>query len=194
MFLTGAALRPSPTVREVEVPAGYAGTLETIRWMLLLTADAARDESVIRLAQSIVAQVPRRDYEAEARVLLTWVQRNLRYVRDPLVPAGIQRVTDPRTVLFDTGAEKCVGLSMTLCALAAAVGFAWGFRVVGTDPMAPNFFKHVYSLIYVEPHGFVPADPMFENQLGWEPPSDDPRASPTSARRGTVAYRRDFFP
>lgn len=194
MFLTGAALRPPPVVREVEIPSGYAGTLETVRWMLLLTADAAKDEGVIRLAQTICAPVGRRDYPGEARALLSWVQKNLRYVRDPLVPKGLQRVTDPRTVLFDTMAEKCVGLSMTLCALAASVGFAWGFRVVGTDPLAPNFFTHVYSLIYVDPHGFVPADPMFENPLGWEPPDDDPRVSPTSTRRGKVAYRRDFFP
>lgn len=181
----------APLGVEAEVPAGYAGTARTLDAMHALTLDAARDERVVNLARAIVAPLPRRDHAAEAAALLAWTQTNLRYVRDPL---SAERLMHPVATLFEARAGDCDDLAMALAALGAAIGTPYAFRAVGRDPLRPNDLEHVYVLFGIGDR-WVPADPMFEHELGWEPPLDDGRAGPLRAPTpGAAVWRRDSRP
>ena len=178
-----------------QIPDGFRGTERTIQLMRALARDGGRDERVRRLAGELTRDLPRRDYESEARRLLQHMQRSVRYVRDPWTPDGTERVQHPAVTLFELGSGDCDCLSTAYCALCGALGAPYAFRTIGTDPWNRNHFSHVYSLVFVGPYStgrWVPADPSFGEALGWEPPLDTERASPLAATPGRAAVRRDW--
>lgn len=161
--------------------------------MHALTADAVRDERVVHLARVIVAHLPRRDHLAEAEAVLRWVQGSVRYVRDPWHPGGLERLQHPAHTLFESRQGDCDDLAMVHAALLAALGAPWAFRTVGSDPLFPRRFRHVYALTLIGDR-WVPADPTFEHPLGWEPPFDDPTVRPFEFRLSAVTSRQDWLP
>ena len=108
------------TVFEREIPDEYAGTAETIRLMHELTADAVRDPRVIQMAREIVQHVGHKDYATEAATILAWCQVNLRYVRDPYHPQGLERLTHPSIVLLETRTGDCDELAPAFSALTSS--------------------------------------------------------------------------
>lgn len=155
-------------------PPGLPGTARTIAAMHALVREGVRDVRVANVAKAVLRSVPRRDYRAEAQALLSYAQHQCRYVRDPVLPDGIERVSHPM-VTVQTGGGDCDDLSVVLASLLASVGFDYAFRTIGDDARQPDLFRHVYVVAYVPPLGWVAADPSFEEPLGWEP-----------SRRGTL--------
>lgn len=147
---------------------GLAGTAATIAAMHALVAEGVRDVRVANLAKSVLADLLRRDYRAEAEALLRWVQSNVRYTRDPSTVEGLERVSHPIAVLQQGGAD-CDDLAVLYASLAASVGFAYAFRTIGDDETRPDEFRHVYVVVEVPGRGWAAADPSFEEKLGWEP-------------------------
>lgn len=178
------------SVYEQPIPDGYTGTAETIRIMHELTADAVRDDQIIRLARDIVAQVGHKDYLNEAAAILAWCQANLRYVRDPWHPQGLERLQHPVVTIFQTRSGDCDELAPAFSALCAAIGAPWAFRTVSSDIIPPLRWKHVYSLVNVGGQ-WLPADPTFPNApLGWEP--SDLELRPRFGSPNSVTAKRDW--
>ena len=190
-------LREAPMSYLGKIPEGYAGTAATVAQMHALTKDAVQDDQIVRLARELVQGVPPKRYDLEAATILRWVQENLRYVQDPYHPQGLERLQHPKVTIFETRSGDCDELAPAFSALCAAIGHAWGFRTVGSDPLFPNRFKHVYSLVYLA-RKWIPADPSIQTPakapLGWEPPADESRRSPIVDRVNRVTSHRDWFP
>lgn len=178
-------------VQGFEIDGGFKGTEATIDLMRKLTRDGVMDERVRRLATSIVQAIPRRDYVSEAQALLTYVYDHVRYVRDPWLPDGAERVQHPVVTLFEVRSGDCDDITVALNALAGSIGVPYAYRTVSVDPVRPNEFTHVYSMLYISDR-WVPADGMFNYGLGWEPKQDDPRVRFTAVREGRVAWRKDW--
>ena len=186
-----------------QIGDGYRGTAATIEKMHLLTRLAVEgvgpsgtdDDRVLRLAREIVQPVAAKDYRGEVAAIFLWCQTNLRYVRDPWTPGGVERLQHPAVTLFESRGGDCDELAPAFSALCASIGAPWAFETVGVDPLQPNEFLHVYSLVHVDGE-WVAADISFANvPLGWEPPADDPRFQPGVARTGVVkVYARDWPP
>lgn len=178
------------------IPDGYRGTQKTIALMREMARMGALDERVRRLATLITQNVRSKDYTSEAAALLAWVQKNVRYVRDPWVPDGAERVQHPVVTLLEERCGDCDDASTALDALWGSIGGGYGWRTVGTDPMRPNDFSHVYSLLYLEDRGlWATADPIFPGRpLGWEPPDAVPNGRMSlAAQPGRVAWRKNWM-
>ena len=177
-----------------EIPAGIKGTARTIREMHRLVALGVRDPSAARLAMSINnGATARRDYRGEAQALLSYVQQNVRYTRDPWTPDGLERVAHP-LVTLQSGGGDCDDLSVVLATLASSIGAAYAFRTVGTDASKPDDFQHVYVMIYVPNRGWAAADPSFEQPLGWEPAAGGTLQLPDGTAVAAAEVVRDWLP
>lgn len=152
-----------------EIPAGYAGTRETIGEMKRLVDQAKKKKSIITLARGIVHRVPERAHKAEVNALFDWVKRHIRFVNDVY---GTETIQAPWSLVKERNpSEDCDGLSTTFNSLAAAIGYDTAFKTIKADPTAPHEFSHVYSMVNIDGR-WVPADPSQKDKpLGWEPPS-----------------------
>lgn len=182
------------SIVQYPIPDGYPGTVETIRQMHRLTAEGVQDDRIVRLAREIVLGVPGKNYHAEAATVLRWVQANIKYVRDPWHPKGLERLQHPAITIWETLSGDCDELSVVFSALCAAIGFPWGFRTCGNDPIFVRRYAHVYSLVRIGEQ-WLAADPSFvDSVLGWEPPMSDADAHPLRIQPGRAASREDWFP
>lgn len=131
-----AAARPS---RLSELPDGAAGTRATLARMAQLIRDAAVAESVRGLAESIVADVPSKDYLRELAVIQAWVRENVRYTRDV---SGVETLIKPAALIASRQGD-CDDHAMLVGALAMSVGFP--VRLVALGYQAPGVYDHVLA-------------------------------------------------
>lgn len=94
----------------------------------------------------------------------------------------------------DAVVHNCDGLSVLLASLASSVGFPYAFRTVGTDRSKPDEFSHVYVMLHVADRGWIPADPSFEQPLGWEPAQNGTLALPDGTTVAAAEVVRDWLP
>ena len=158
------------TIARAILPDGLPGTARTIATMRDLAAGSwgARSPSIRALALNIVreAAVPEKDYLREAVALFQWVQRSIRYVRDPI---GQELVTAPET-LIQTRAGDCDDHAVMLAALLGSLGHRSRFVTIGFQADQPERFSHVY--LKVQPAGsdtWIPLDAIKKDRpAGWE--------------------------
>jgi len=87
-------LPPAPAVHRLVISPGKRGTAETVAIMACLAMGewGAKSERIRALAIAIVraAGVAGKDYRAEIEAIHTWVQRTIRYTRDPVGQETVQ--------------------------------------------------------------------------------------------------------
>lgn len=81
-----------------------AVTAQTLEIMGRLAVESSRDPGMIDHARSLVADIQRKDYEAEAARVFDHVRDTVRYVHDV---AGQETLIDPRWLLWVFGSEDC---------------------------------------------------------------------------------------
>lgn len=116
---------------------------ETVPYLLGLIVQGSRSLLVRQVAESVIRQVPSKDYVGELRALHDWVDTHVRFTRDP---AGTERfVTADRTLqgIFTDGLAflDCDDYSILLGSMLKSVGFPVRVNVVGTKGPWPH---HVY--------------------------------------------------
>ena len=167
----------NPDIRFVGIPEGDAGTEETIRWMRKLAIDGAKDPAVIFKAREITANVPSKDYVAEAKAVFDWVRANIKYRMDPHTPPEHESdenyiadmVSVPSRTLSD-GQGDCDDHSTLICSLAMALGKQCAFRTVNADKVRPDQASHVYPLWGLPDGRLIPMDTTsLSKPFGWEP-------------------------
>ncbi len=74
-----------PRIRLTRIPRGYTGTLRTAEQVARLIRDGARDFYVRQHAIDILIErgVRAKHYLGEIEALFEWVQRHVRYTKDP---------------------------------------------------------------------------------------------------------------
>lgn len=121
------------------------------------------------LALDIVrgAGVAEKDVVGEIRAIHTWVQRSIRYVRDPV---GYEFITHPETLAFEIRDGDCDDHSVLEAALLGALGIPTRFVVVGMVPGAG--FSHVYlEALHQKSKRWIPLDPIMKDKpAGWSVP------------------------
>jgi hypothetical protein len=133
--------------------------------MAELVKEGARDFQVRQAAIDILieAGVRPRDYLAEIRALFEWVQRNVRYTRDPV---RVEVLHSARRML-QLRAGDCDDMAILLGAMLQAVGHPVRIVLTGPDPLRPCFFSHVY--LHAHHRGvWIPLDPTMPHPMGWE--------------------------
>src|SRR5829696_6091807 len=74
-----------PQIQLAHIPQGYPGTQRTVERIKTLIRAGAKDFYVRQKAIDILLErgVRAKDYPGEIKALFEWVQRNVRYTKDP---------------------------------------------------------------------------------------------------------------
>lgn len=147
------------------LPSGPAAIAKTLKIMSDLARAAIRAPTQYARMQATKiyrdAGIGARQYTQEARALQTWVQQNVRYVRDPV---DVELVQSPEVTLkILTG--DCDDQATLLAAMLAATGHPAQFVAVGMNG-AP--FSHVLVETKIADK-WVPAETILRKPLGWYP-------------------------
>src|SRR5688500_10029527 len=128
-YLPGAMTQPR--LHRALIPRGNRGTHTTVAKMRGLIREGARDFYVRQHAIDVLLAngVPAKDYEAEIRSLFEWVQRNVRYTRDPF---GVELLHSARRMI-ELRAGDCDDMSVVLGALVESVGHPVRIVLTGSN-------------------------------------------------------------
>ena len=121
-----------PRVDRHRIPSGLAGTKKTAACVGRLIRDGAGDFYVRQKAIDILLArgVAPKDYLGEINALFQWVQRHVRYTKDPF---QIEVLHSARRML-ELRAGDCDDMTIVLGALIKSVGHQVRIVLTGPDP------------------------------------------------------------
>lgn len=115
------------------------------------------------------------DYSA-ARAVFDWVQRNIRYVPDPVNKETVR----PADVILRVRAGDCDDINGVLIpSLLGTIGIGTRLVTVAVDPSQPDQFSHIYAEAFVR---------------GQWVPLDSAREGATFGLAPEAVYRRELWP
>lgn len=120
------------------IPAGAQGVQATMRNMRANVLASASNPLIGQLARTIVASVTANDESGEAAAIQKWVQRNIRYTRDP----STNELVQAPEVTLRVKQGDCDDQAQLTAALLMSVGHACRLVAVGFQPGA---YSHVYT-------------------------------------------------
>lgn len=156
-----------PKILLGRIPKGYAGTQRTVAHIRNLILEGAKNFYVRQKAIDILLEkgVQPKDYEREIEALFQWVQRNVRYTKDPF---RVEVLHTPQRLL-ELRAGDCDDMTILLSAMLESIGHPTRLVLVGPDPSRPDLFSHVY--LEANHQGqWIPLDPTMPYPMGWAPP------------------------
>jgi hypothetical protein len=156
----------SPQISLGHIPRGYVGTLRTVGHMMVLIRAGAKDFYVRQKAIDILLErgVKPKDYLGEMKALFEWVQRNVRYTKDPF---RVEVLHSARRML-ELRAGDCDDMSILLSAMLESIGHPVRLVLSGPDPLRPRLFSHVYLEVYHKGR-WIPLDATMPYPMGWAP-------------------------
>lgn len=108
--------------------------------------------------------VPAKDYLGEIDALFRWVQRHVRYTKDPF---RIEVLHSARRML-ELKAGDCDDMTIVLGALIKSIGHPVRIVLTGPDPLRPDLFSHIY--LEARHHDqWIPLDATMPYGMGWSP-------------------------
>ena len=155
-----------PRVDRRRIPSGLEGTRTTAAHVGRLIRDGAGDFYVRQKAIDILLArgVPAKDYLGEIDALFRWVQRHVRYTKDPF---RIEVLHSARRML-ELRAGDCDDMTIVLGALIKSVGHPVRIVLTGPDPLRPDLFSHIY--LEARHHDqWIPLDATMPYGMGWSP-------------------------
>jgi hypothetical protein len=124
--------------------SGDAGIEQTIGLIRRLVNQGVKtpivnETAILALREGNAAQF---DQVAEARAVYEWVQRNIRYVADPVSKETVR----PADVILGVGAGDCDDINGVLIpSMLGTIGIPTRLVTVAVDPAMPDQFTHVYA-------------------------------------------------
>ena len=149
--------------------SGEAGTAQTVKVMRQLVDQAQADPQFVRFVVDIVRGVQAYNDLGEAEALYAWVQRNIRYTKDPVSKEKLY----PPQELLKIRAGDCDDIAMLLGAMGLVLGYPARLATIGANADNPQDFSHVYVELEVPPGSglWLPLDAARPGaQFGVEPP------------------------
>lgn len=132
--------------RQHTIPGGRLGTMVTMSAMIKLATRASAMPIVRDQAVALVADIPARDYTAQAMAIRDWVGDHAIFLRDP---TGQELLQAPELLLQRIQARgiaygDCDDVAMLAAALGRAIGLKTAYVVLAfRSPSRP--FSHVYA-------------------------------------------------
>jgi transglutaminase-like putative cysteine protease len=148
------------------IPEGPAGTRETLKAMRDQVQVDKPNSWVRDFAQSIVRQVPGKDWEGEIYTVFNWVQTNIRYSLDT---NNLEVIQAPHVTLM-LGYGDCDDFVCLLCGLLESLGHQTYICALGFD--ATESYSHVVALCAGAggETGLIALDATEPMPAGWFPP------------------------
>lgn len=160
------APQDSPRIERRRIPSGLPGTRNTVDHVGRLIREGASDFYVRQKAIDILLarRIPAKDYLGEINALFQWVQRHVRYTRDPF---RVEVLHSPRRML-ELRAGDCDDMTILLGALVKSVGHPVRIVLTGPDALRPDLFSHIY--LEAQHRGqWIPLDATMPYSMGWSP-------------------------
>jgi hypothetical protein len=162
---------PPPSLPEIylgHIPKGYAGTEKTVKHILDLIRDGAKDFYVRQKAIDVLLDqdVRPKDYLGEIQTLFEWVQRNIRYTKDPF---QVEVLHSARRML-ELRAGDCDDMTILLGAMLKSIGHPVRVVLAGFDRQRPDLFSHIYLEVNYKGR-WIPLDATMPYPVGWSPPA-----------------------
>lgn len=167
---------PLPPLHErVIIPAGDAGTAETIKIMQQLVASGKRNDNVRKVCGDIltgkIAGIPKqnpKDYQGYAKALYTFCRDKILYAYDPHL---VEYVESADRVLKN-GIADCDSVCVLLSAMLQNIGLETQFVTIKADPTRKDEYSHVYLRVKIPGKGWIACDPIMpRHEFGWEAPT-----------------------
>ena len=156
----------APRIDRQRIPSGLAGTRLTAAHVGRLIREGAGDFYVRQKAIDILLAngVPPKDYIGEIDTLFRWVQRHVRYTKDPF---HIEVLHTPRRML-QLRAGDCDDMTILLGALVKSVGHPVRIVLTGPNARRPDLFSHIYLEAQCQ-GDWIPLDATMPFAMGWAP-------------------------
>jgi transglutaminase-like putative cysteine protease len=152
------APRPALLLGMPDGPEGVRFTLDIMRRMV---KKFRADPAIRALAESLVADLPSKDYASEVRRLFYFVRDEIRYTQDV---NEVETLKTPSATV-ETRQGDCDDKSALLATLLETLGHPARFVAVG---FAPEDFSHVYVETYVG-KSWLALDTTEMVEPGWSP-------------------------
>jgi transglutaminase-like putative cysteine protease len=155
-----------PSIYLGYIPKGYPGTARTVEHIANLIRSGCKDFYVRQKAIDILIErgVRPKDYLGEIKALFQFVQRRVRYTKDPL---RVEVLHAARRML-DLRAGDCDDMAILLGSMLEAIGHPVRLVITGPDPLRPYLFTHIYLEVFH--HGrWLPLDATMRFPMGWAP-------------------------
>jgi hypothetical protein len=140
-----------PDAKNGSVGEGIVGNQDTIKIMTKMAREGSRHPLIRRLATNILNhdRIPSHHYLEEARAIGTFVQKNVRYVKDI---AGVETIHSPDMMIrqmSDVGyfSADCDDMALLIASMLLSIGIVPKYRAVRYR--APNgAYNHIYVVVY----------------------------------------------
>jgi len=140
---------PDQTISKVG--DGIKGNLDTVAVMKKLAQEYSQSALVKRLATNILnyEKIPSHHYLDEARAIGTFVQKNIRYVKDPVGTESLQTPDMMIKMMADVGYAMgdCDDMSLLIATLLMSIGIRPVFCCVRYSDKSQSF-NHIYVVVY----------------------------------------------
>ena len=141
-----------PKVQSKKLGSGKRGNLDTVKYMKQVAHQRKGHPKVRRLALAILESRFRpndsHNYADEALAIGEYVQKNVRYVKDPM---GIEYLQDPLMMIENLERGIAVGdcddMSLFIATLLLSIGHQPYFRTVRYRGKAGPY-NHIYVVVY----------------------------------------------
>ena len=158
----------APRIERLRIPSGFAGTRQTAAHVARLIREGASDFYVRQKAIDILIGrgVAPKDYIGEIDALFRWVQRNIRYTKDPF---QVELLHAARRML-ELRAGDCDDMTILLGSLVKAIGHPVRLVLTGPNARRPDLYSHIY--LEAQHQGdWIPLDATMPFGMGWSPRS-----------------------
>jgi hypothetical protein len=156
----------APRIDRQSIPSGLAGTKLTAAHVGRLIREGSADFYVRQKAIDILLArgVAPKDYIGEIDALFRWVQRHVRYTKDPF---QVEVLHAPRRML-ELRAGDCDDMTILLGSLVKSVGHPVRLVLTGPNPRRPDLFSHIYLEAQCQ-GDWIPLDATMPFAMGWSP-------------------------
>jgi len=156
------------------IPGGAPGLALKARRMRGMVERAKRDPRFRSHVADLLRDLPEKDHQGEIHRLIDFVRTNVRYMRDPWSPGGLELFTDPRTLLRDvfrgTASGDCDDHVILASALLETAGYETRYPV---GAAGPEDYRHIWIEVLNPSTGWITADlTTKEQEIGWDPGPD----------------------
>ena len=156
----------APRIERQRIPSGLAGTRLTAAHVGRLIREGSADFYVRQKAIDILLAcgVRPKDYIGEINALFRWVQRHVRYTKDPF---QVEVLHSPRRML-ELRAGDCDDMTILLGSLVKSIGHPVRIVLTGPNARRPDLFSHIYLEAQCQ-GDWIPLDATMPFAMGWSP-------------------------